>query len=207
MPRVTRVAVLQEKALVSLSWVLLWQKCKTIQSCGWHEYECQPRWSWIRDPRLSVLSTWFYSSYSCPFRLDRQTNTTTTTTNSLEDEAGRGLREFKGGLGHKRRPCLKKNQNQKETKTKPYVGSEEIVGTYSLGRTSRLTHRYTLAPRNILPLFKSVLVAERPLRARECFHDPSSPVVGTFSCENHTFYLRLESPHYNATFLPFENTE
>lgn len=114
MPTLTRVAVLQEKALVSLSWVLLWQKCKTIQSCGWHEYECQPKWSWIRDPRLSVLSTWFYTSYSCPFRLDRQTNTTTTTTNSLEDEAGRGLREFKGGLGHKGRPCLKKKKTKSE---------------------------------------------------------------------------------------------
>lgn len=74
------------------------------------------------------------------------------------------------------------------------------MGTHSLGRTSHLTHRYTPAPRNILPLFKSVLVAERQLRARERFHDPLSPVVGNFSYENHTFYLRLESPHYNATF-------
>lgn len=74
------------------------------------------------------------------------------------------------------------------------------MGIHSLGRTSRFTHRYTLAPRDILPLFKSVLVAERQLRARECFHDPSTSVVGNFSYENHTFYLRLERPHYNATF-------
>lgn len=55
------------------------------------------------------------------------------------------------------------------------------MGTHSLGRTSRFTHRYTLAPRDILPLLKSVLVAERQLRARECFHDPSTPVVVTLA--------------------------
>lgn len=74
------------------------------------------------------------------------------------------------------------------------------MGTHSLGRTSRFTHRHTLAPRDILPLFKSVLVAERQLKARECFHDPSTLVVGNFSYENRTFYLRLERLHYNTTF-------
>lgn len=65
----------------------------------------------------SVSSNWFYPSYPCPFRLNRQTNTTTTT-NSLEDEVGRWLREFKGGLSHKGRPCLKKKKKSEENKDK-----------------------------------------------------------------------------------------
>lgn len=62
-----------------------------------------------------ILVCQFYLTGS--FRLDRQTNTTTITTNSLEDEIGRWLREFKGGLGHKGRPRLKKPKSE-ENKNK-----------------------------------------------------------------------------------------
>lgn len=47
-----------------------------------------------------------------------------------------------------------------------------FVKSHLLGRES-LTHRHMLAPRNTLPLFKSVLIAERQMRARELDHAPS----------------------------------